>query len=230
MTKSTRFTSPSARLRVGPHGIPVLVIAFVFVASRTVAYTAGVRFDADPVGRFWQLVDPHLLTTRLAETLFYLHGHPPLFNLYVGILLKVSPGHYATIVQGTYLLLGIVGALALYGLLVRLGCRRWVSVAVVVLMMVAPATILNENWLFYEYPVSVLLVLSAFTLAWFVRTKTFWPGFLFFLLLAAVIWTRSAFQIVWMLLAAVLVLVALRDRKGLVLQACLVPLVLVIAL
>lgn len=117
-----------------------------------------------------------------------------------------------------------MGALALYGLLVTVRCAIWLSVAVKVLMTVAAATILYENWLFYEYPVALLLVLSAFALAAFLHKKSFWPGFLFFLLLAAVSWTRSTFQIVWMLLAVLLVLLALRYRKRVVLRACLLPL------
>lgn len=208
----------------------MLVIAVFFAASRVGAYAAGVRFDSSPLGQFLQLVDPELLRTRLVESLFYLHGQPPLFNLYLGVLLKAFGGHYASVAQASYVGLGVVGTLALYGLLVRVGCAIWVSVSVTVLITVAPATILYENWLFYEYPVAVFLVLSAFALVGFMRAKSFWSGFLFFLLLAAVIWTRSTFQIIWMLLASGLVLVALRDRKGVVIRSCLVPLLLVVAL
>ena len=218
------------RLRAWRHGTPVLVIAVIFIASRVAAYGTGVRFRSNSLGTYLQLVDPDLLRTRLLESLFYLHGQPPLFNLYLGVLLKAFPGHYAGVAQATYIVLGLIGALALYGLLVRVGCPTWVGVAVTAVITVAPATIVYENWLFYEYPVAVLLVLSAFALAGFVRTKSFWPGFSFFLLLAAVIWIRTSFQIVWMLLAAGLVVVALRDRTRLVLRASLVPLLLVVAL
>jgi hypothetical protein len=111
-----------------------------------------------------------------------------------------------------------------------MGCATWVSASVTTLMTVAPATIVFENWLFYEYPTAVLLVLSALVLAGFVRTRSFWSGFWFFMLLAAVIWTRSVFQIVWFLLALALVLVALRDHRKVVLRAAVVPLLLVVAL
>ena len=171
-----------------------------------------------------------MLAHRLAESIFYLHSQPPLFNLYVGILLKAFPDHYASVAHATYVVIGIIGALALYGLLVRVGCGARLSAAIAALVTVAPATILFENWLFYEYPVAVMLVLSGFALAGFARKQTFWPGFAFFLLLAVVIWTRSTFHIVWMLLAAGLVLVSLRNRAKVVLCACLVPLLLVVAL
>lgn len=177
-----------------------------------------------------QVVDPDLLAHRLAESIFYLHSQPPLFNLYLGALLKAVPNHYASVAQAMYLVLGVVGALALYGLLVRVGCGARLSAGVAALVTVAPATILFENWLFYEYPVAVLLVLSAFALAGFARRQTLWPGFTFFLLLAVIIWTRSAFQIVWMLFAIGLALVALRHRKKVVLAACFVPLLLVVGL
>ena len=219
-----------SRLRAGRHWVPLVVVAGVFAASRAAAYAAGVRFDSSPLGLYGQIVDPELLKTRLAESLFYLHGQPPLFNLYLGVLLKAFGAHYASIAQATYILLGIVGAFALYGLLFRLGCSTWLSVALAVLIAVAPPTILYENWLFYEYSVAVLLVLSGFALAGFMSRPSFLSGSFFFLLLAAVIWMRSTFQIVWMLFAAGLVMLALRTRKQLVLRALLVPLLLVVAL
>lgn len=218
------------RLRTEAHGLPVVVIAATFAASRAAAYAAGVRFDSSSIGLYLQFVDPDLLANRLAESLFYLHSQPPLFNLYLGILLKAFPADYAAVAQAAYLVLGIVGAVALYALLLHLGCGRWIGTAVAVLMTVAPATILYENWLFYEYAVAVLLVLSALALARFADGRSAWFAFLFFLLVAAVIWTRSAFQIPWMLLALGLVLAALRDRRRVILRASLVPLLLVVAL
>lgn len=57
-------------------------------------------------------------------------------------------------------------AVAIYLLLERLGVPRWWSVALALFMSMTPATLLYENFLFYDYPVMVLLVLAALSLHW----------------------------------------------------------------
>jgi hypothetical protein len=196
--------------RANRHG-PLIVVIAVFAGSRALVYALGVRFDTTPIDYFQQLVDPELLRTRLVESLFYLHSQPPLFNLLIGVGLKLFPDHFDTAMHTFYLGLGLVQSLATYVLLVRLGVRRWTSTGVAVALSVTPATLLYENWLFYEYPVATLLIASALALHEFVRRATVWPGAAFFTLLAAVVYLRSIFQVVWLALVVCLIVLVRRD-------------------
>jgi Dolichyl-phosphate-mannose-protein mannosyltransferase len=187
---------------------PPLAVASAWAVSRVAAYAAGVRFDAGTLGVFWQLIEPDLLRHRLLESLYYLHSQPPLFNLFLGAVLKTFPTGSTHVFQAVYSLLGLVEAVTVYALLARLGTSRAVAVAGGMLVAVLPATILYENWLFYEFPVAVALLLAALALHRFVERGSVAWGIAFFTLLAAVMYTRSVFQHVWLAAALLLVLVS----------------------
>ena len=147
------------------HAVPLAVIVAGFVVSRMGYYLAGVRFDADPLGRFWQFIDPELLRDRLFESLLYLHAQPPLFNLYLGVVIKLFPEHASVAFAASYLALGVTLAVTLYLLMAWMGVERLLAAALTLLFVVGPATVLYENWLFYTYPVTVLLCGAAVALA-----------------------------------------------------------------
>jgi hypothetical protein len=208
-------------------------LAFVIVAflvSRGTAYALGVRFNLGPLYCFAQYIDPKLLRTRLVESLFYFHSQPPLFNLMLGVFLRLPTRYFGPAMHALYSLLGLALAVGLYLLLIRLGIPRWPSSIIAAVLSATPTFILYENWLFYEYPVAALLVVSALALHAFLRRGTLWLGIVFFGLLAAVIYIRSVFQVVWLLLAIALLLIARPDLRRRVLAASAVPTLLVVLL
>ena len=124
-TSSARTTlstlDPVRPLRDGP----VIAIAVAFAVSRVAAYAAGVRFDVTPLDDFWQFVEPDLLRTRLLESLYYLHSQPPLFNLALGVGLKVFGSEFGLAAHVVYIVLGVTWTFALFVLLVKVGVPRW---------------------------------------------------------------------------------------------------------
>jgi hypothetical protein len=218
-------------------GKPLGFVVLVFTVSRLLLYQLGVRFNPNTLlgqgcAAFPQLVDPELLRTRLLESIVYLHSQPPLFNLVLGIVLKLteSPAQFGRAMHLVYLTLGVSLSVGLYLLLVRLGIRHWPSAVIAAALSVTPAFLLYENWLFYEYPVAALLILSALALHEFLRRETLWPGVAFFLSLAALIYIRTIFQVVWLVLAVGLLLFARPDLRRLVLTASAVPALVVVLL
>ncbi len=202
----------------------------MFAVSRALVYALGVRFATAPLERNWQFLDPELLRTRLLESLFYLHSQPPLYNLLLGLGLKLFPDHLGAAMHTLYLGLGLMQSLATYVLLVRLDIRRWTSAGVAAALSVLPATLLWENWLFYEYPTATLLVASALVLHEFVRRATVWPGAAFFTLVGALIYLRSIFQVVWLVLIVCLIVLVRRDLARPALAGALLPTLAVVLL
>ena len=96
---------------------PFIAIAAGFVISRVAYRIAGVRFDTTPLERFWQFVDPVLLQDRLVESLLHLHSQPPLFNLGLGLVLKLLGDHATAALEIVYVGLGLVLTIALHALL-----------------------------------------------------------------------------------------------------------------
>src|SRR5690554_6941324 len=69
---------------------PECLLILLFVISRLTLVRLGVGIDRLPVGGAWQLIDPPLLERSLFESLFHLHSQPPLYNLLVGLLLRIE--------------------------------------------------------------------------------------------------------------------------------------------
>src|ERR1051325_8934852 len=91
-----------------------------FVLSRLAAFAVGMRFDSRKLGDAVQIADLSLLRHHLAESLWWMHGQPPLYNLYIGVIAKAFPGHLRTAFFVTQLLMGVVLAVSMYLLLERL--------------------------------------------------------------------------------------------------------------
>ena len=208
--------------------IALAVMIAAFAASRAAAYAAGVRFDASPLTWYWQYIDPQLLKDRLVESLYYLHIQPPLFNLLLGVNLKLFPSSFSAAMHIEYLALGLTATIALYLLLRQFGLSALVSAVLASLSCVAPATLLYENWLFYEYPTMTLLLLAAVALHRFLARDSVAAGVGFFAAAAAAIYTRTVFQLVWLL--PIIWALSLAKRPRLVLKCCAVPVVFIVLL
>ena len=188
--------------------VPIAALAVVFVASRLAIASAGVRFDASTLGWFWQYLDPELLRDDLAESLLYLHAQPPLFNLLLGMALKVAPEHWAEVLHGVFLVASAAGAVGGYLLLLRLGLPRPVGAAIIAVGLVSPAWLLYENWLFYEHLVAMALILSGLALHRHLASPSVGRSLAFFTLVAGVVLTRSLFHPVWLVVVLALVLLS----------------------
>ena len=206
---------------------PLLAVFAVFILFRIGYFIAGVRFDASPLTWYWQFIDPALLRAHLGQSLWYLHSQPPAFNLFLGIVLKLFPGHELAAFVACYLLLGLVFAAAMLLLLRGFGVPDVLSAVAVAIYVASPTFVLFENWLFYTYPVTVLLLLAALFWQRFVWRRRYLDALLLFICAALLALTWSLFHLVW-LLALVLALVLLQRRDWRkVLAAAAIPLLVV---
>ena len=209
----------------------VLWLTSLFLASRLVFLVLGVRFDASPLGEFWQYLDPRLLEEDLLRSVFYLHSQPPLFNLFLGIVLRLSPVAPATAFHALYLVAGWLCLLATFLLMRLLGVGRTIAGVIGLILVLRPSFILFESWLMYDVPVTLLVCLAGVALALFTRRGLPIYGHAFFVILFFLCATRSLFHLVYF--GAVLALVAgcFRGReRHTVLKSATVPFVLLILL
>jgi hypothetical protein len=181
--------------------LPLALPLVGFVVSRVLALRAGVLFDARPLRNFWQYLDIELLRDRLLESVHHLHTQPPLYNLFLGAILKLAGGRYEKWFWYTYLAAGVLLTVCLYLLLVRLGAGRWLAAAATTLFVVSPAAILYENFLIYDYLVAALLIAAALALHVHASGRGWLSGILFCTTLAALVLLRNAYHLVWMIAA-----------------------------
>lgn len=208
----------------------------VYVISRVAAYAAGVRFDLSPMGTSWQILDPVLLRHDLLTSLWYMPGQPPLYNLLLGIVVKLSAliggGDFTTaaLFRVVFSLMAIGSTLLFYGLLRRIGAGVAIAAIVAGLFMCSPALMLYESLPYYTVIVLVLLV----AIVWLFDAclRDFGPkrALALFAAMAALIYTRSLFQIEWFVVLAAYAVLVLPGHRRAVLLAAAVPFVLVLAL
>lgn len=207
-----------------------LILVAVFALSRLAYFAAGVRFDAGPLGSFFQIFDPVLLRGRLLETLFYSHTQPPGFNLLIGVVLKLFPDQYAAAFHAIYMVCGVVVMLCVYELMRVLGVGRLIALAVTSLFIISPGVVLFENFLIYETLALALLCLSALCFYTAFRSQARWPVWAFFAVMLMLVTLRSLFHLGYLALAAAVLVVALRGRRRTVLAAAALPLLVTFGL
>ncbi len=190
----------------------------------------GVVFDFIPLAWFWQYLDIDLLKHDLMRSLFYLHSQPPLFNLFLGVVLKAAPSNVFQVFQAIFLVLGIVFTLGLYRFLVNFRVSPTLAVLFTLVFIATPQFVLYGNWLFYTFPAMVLLLLGLFFIKRYLDRSSKISAFIGFFLLAMVSLTVSMFPLVWFLvnLLCVYLLVEKKEQKE-IKKIALVPLILIVA-
>jgi hypothetical protein len=187
----------------------ILFVTLSFFASRAYAYFAGVRFDVISLTRFSQIIDPPLLRDDLWRSLWYLHCQPPLFNLFVGSILKL--GGLPIVFALSFHLLGLLMAIVLYLTLEELQVSAPLCFLFTLVFILTPACILYENWLFYTYPVTGFLTFSVYFLQRLLKAGNFLDYFFFASSLSIVVLSLSFFHPAWL---AVIFCVLLLIRKN----------------
>ena len=208
----------------------VSYLTLFFLATRLGFLIAGVRFDARPLDGYWQYLDPTLLRQDLLRSLLYLHSQPPLFNLFLGLVLKLSPFSPAISFHGLYLLFGLICYLSSFILMLRLSVSRGLAFLLSTAVVCRPSFLLFENWLMYDVPVTALLGLAALAFATFSASRSRAAALCFFTSLAALCATRSLYHLVYFAAVIVLAVALFRDQRQRLLKAAAAPCLFLILL
>ncbi len=91
---SSRGFMLTHRIREGALYVFVLV---AFGASELLGRALGIRFAAETLGTLYQYLDPSILQDDLLRGIYYLHAQPPLFNVFLGIVVKAFPQSYPAV-------------------------------------------------------------------------------------------------------------------------------------
>jgi hypothetical protein len=211
----------SQLLRNQPTGLAI--IAIVFVASRILYWSLGVRFDMEPLTFYWQYVDPDLLQHDLWRSIFYLDQQPPAFNLLLGTILHLAPKTPEVAFHIIYSGIGLALSLSLYALMVRINVNPRIALIIVLAVTLSPSTLLYENLLFYEYPLASLLCIAALFLHRYSTGGRPLDCLVFFSSLALISGIRALYHLTWFGAIAVLTVVALREGRRRTIFALAIP-------
>ena len=199
------------------------VILGVFLLSRIIVALFGIQMDYGALYRNWQYLDVQTLHDDLLGGLWYDHTQPPLFNFLLGIVVR-STGKFAPAVFT--LGLKLITLLNTW-LLLRIGKRlmpapsaghpsiRHLPLIISLLYLLSPATILFENELFYTSFISLMFLISAFSLLSLQQTIDWKHTAGFLIPLLAIAMTRSMYHLVWLLVIVTAMIGFYRKKAGL---------------
>lgn len=207
--------------------VDLFILSIVFIASRVLFRVAGISFDATPLEWFYQFLDPALLQNRLAESILYLHSQPPGFNFFLGCVLSAGKTHAPTIFSFLYMAMGLLLVVTVYTVLRYMAVPRILSLGATVFFLLSPPVILYENWLFYTYPVTMLLAISALLLNRYIKHKKTGTLLLFLSALTSIVLTRTLFHSLWLAAIIVWLLVVQKNRARQILLCSLLPLLVI---
>ena len=179
-----------------------ILIVFIFIISRIMFFLEGGSFLYTPIAFAKQYLDPVLLESDLLRSLFYLHAQPPLFNFFLGAILKLSPIPAITY-DFIFKIVGLLIPLIFYGIFIRLGINRLVAFIATIIFMLNPTLILYENLLYYTHIEAFLILLSIFFLLNWGNGKKLIYLILFWVSLLCLGMIRSLFHPAFFLITAV---------------------------
>jgi hypothetical protein len=189
-------------------------LVLLFGLVHVVYYLSGLRaVDLSSLSWGWIFADTWLLRERLAETLLYMHAQPPLYNLYMALVLRFPEAYQSLVFTMNNLLLGLGFYLSVYWLMTRMGVLPWLAFLLSTLFMMSPTFVLLEHSPQYDLLIAAMLSFSVILLIRFLDKPTYLRGFLFFSVLTVLCATRSLFHISYLVAAALLL--AIRHRRHL---------------
>jgi hypothetical protein len=212
---------------------PVIGLIGAYVISRAAFYIAGAHFDLRPLDTSWQILDPVLLYHNLLQSLFFMPGQPPLYNLMLGGVFKAG-GHDTALLReifrGLYSVMALLAVLLLYALMRRLAVNRGLAFVVALIFLLTPALVLYELMPYYTVPALALLAAIAWLFNACLRAFTWARALALFVAMTVLIYVRSMFQMEWFIVLVAFCVLVLPGHRRQVLTAAAVPLLIIIAL
>ena len=176
----------------------IIILFLVFFSSRVFYYSFfDINFDVWTLDIYWQYFPKDLLKNDLLKSIIYNHYQPPLLNLIVGVLMKLTQ-NFLLYLQLLYLFCGLCSSIFIYLICVYFNISKKISLSITIILMILPTTILYENHLYKEYLTFFFLTwLFYFSLKIFRKKNSFFDIVNIALSLSLLSITRETFHIFW---------------------------------
>jgi hypothetical protein len=192
----------------------VLIIVAVFIVSRIIVKLFGIQLDTHALSDYWQYLDIRTLQNNLLVGVWYDHAQPPLFNLFLGSVLKIGGSHSVFLFASILRLISLVNALLLFFIVKKITTISFLPTISAIVYLLSPATLILETELFYTNVVSLLLLASVFYLIRITETDGRWNAFGVIFPLVILCLTRSVYHILWLIIVVALILFYFRKKTA----------------
>lgn len=192
----------------------IWILVGVFVVSRLVVMAFGLHLNIWALSAYWQYLDLDTLQNHLLSGVWYDHSQPPVFNLLLGSILKMS-GHNSALVFTILLkIVSFCNGLLLFHVVRKLTDVEFLPLGVALAYILSPATLVFECELFYTTIISLLLLLAVYYLIRLSASGKISDGVGFFFPLVLLCLTRSVYHILWLAIVTGLLLFYFRKKAN----------------
>jgi hypothetical protein len=198
------------------HRNDIRLILIVFILSRIILSFFHIEMDYDALLRNWQYLDMDSLRNDLLRGIWYDHTQPPVFNLFLGIVLKLTGPYARTAFVLIFKVLTLANTLLILDILRRLLPASRLPLIISLIYLLSPAAIIFENELFYTTPITLMLLMAARSLLVMQTDSTIRPGHIagLFIPFVLVCLTRSMYHVAWLIVISILLFYWFRRRNG----------------
>ncbi|MBX3241135.1 MAG: hypothetical protein KIT80_16630 [Chitinophagaceae bacterium] len=195
-------------------GSDIGILITVFVISRVIIHLLGLELAYDALFKYWQYLDVETLKYNLLKGVWYNHAQPPVFNIFLGTILKLSGSYSFEAFSVVFKAITLVNTVLLHRLCLKITKDRQVTLFVALLYLLSPATMVYENELFYTTFVGLLFLIACYFLLEFRIAITWRAVSGFFLALMLIALTRSMYHLVWLIVVGAVIFFYHRKRTG----------------
>ncbi len=139
---------------------PAAVAALGWVVAYLAVTLTGQGFDTGYLDYGWQIVPWSVLTDDPIGSVWYLHIQPPLWNLTLGSVAKLSPFGDALTLRGLQFVIGVLLVIVVARVVRALGASPLTTVLLTLVVTLNPEVLHNAFEPTYELAVALLLALT----------------------------------------------------------------------
>lgn len=182
-----------------------ILVIIVFIISRIIFRLFGVNLDYHNLYDYWQYLDVETLRHNLLKGVWYDHTQPPIFNLILGMILKLSGRNSFLAFSLFFKLITLLNSLLLLDILKKLLPTSILPIGLSLLYLLSPASVVFENELFYTGLVTMLFLISCRYLLLLQNSINWTKTIGFFAPLTIICLTRSMYHLVWLTAISIIV-------------------------
>jgi len=192
----------------------VFIIIAIFSLSRILTLVIGLHLSSWPLYTYWQYLDVNTLKNHLLRGVWYDHAQPPVFNLFLGIVLKMG-GSESTLLFAAFLkMISLANGQLIFSILRKISVPGYLPMFAALVYLLSPATLIFENELFYTTVVSLFLLIGVYFLIRFTFSGNSWNALGIFFPLTLLCLTRSVYHIIWLIILCAVLLYYFRNKPS----------------
>lgn len=201
VTLVSRLKNLAAKPKVG-----FLMVAGLHFFIALYYRQAGLDIYFMPWDELWQTIPTDLLRDDFLRSVWYFHAQPPVFNAFVGLLIKFFYPNQLDLLYVVNIICGSLLAGMIFWILWVITKKSMLALACGFVLALNPSLFLFEAYPLYTLLTAFLIVLSVFCLAVYAENGRLWLLPTLILVLNILILTRSLYHLIILVFAVPFVL------------------------